>query len=116
MRVTEIHELNKVVVAYSGNAFWFDSMTEAEEFMRKIEDSLLFQQAIKKIKIKAETPLFFLINANIRSGPKHYTIHEAWLSRKKFKKNKKFLFSYNRTNVWLVITNRTGVHFIALKR
>ena len=43
MRVTEIHELNKVVVAYSGNAFWFDSMKEAEEFMRKIEDSLLFQ-------------------------------------------------------------------------
>ena len=43
MRVTEIHELNKVVVAYSGNAFWFDSMTEAEEFMRKIEDNLLFQ-------------------------------------------------------------------------
>ena len=51
MRVTEIHELNKVVVAYSGNAFWFDSMTEAEEFMRKIEDSLLFQQAIKKVLI-----------------------------------------------------------------
>lgn len=50
MRVTEIHELNKVVVAYSGNAFWFDSMAEAEEFMRKIEDSLLFQQTIKKIK------------------------------------------------------------------
>ena len=43
MRVTEIHELNKVVVAYSGNAFWFDSMAEAEKFMRKIEDSLLFQ-------------------------------------------------------------------------
>ena len=43
MRLTEIHELNKVVVAYSGNAFWFDSMEEAEEFMRKIEDSLLFQ-------------------------------------------------------------------------
>ena len=43
MRVTEIHELNKVVVAYSGNAFWFDSMTEAEEFMRKIAYSLLFQ-------------------------------------------------------------------------
>ena len=43
MRVTEIHELNKVVVAYSGNAFWFDSMAEADEFMRKIEDSLLFQ-------------------------------------------------------------------------
>ena len=43
MRVTEIHELNKVVVTYSGNAFWFDSMTEAEGFMRKIEDSLLFQ-------------------------------------------------------------------------
>ena len=43
MRVTESHELNKVVVAYSGNAFWFDSMEEAEEFMRKIEDSLLFQ-------------------------------------------------------------------------
>ena len=50
MRVTEIHELNKVVVVYSGNAFWFDSMAEAEEFMRKVEDSLLFQQAIKKIK------------------------------------------------------------------
>ena len=43
MRVTEIHELNKVVVAYGGNAFWFDSMEEAEEFMHKIEDSLLFQ-------------------------------------------------------------------------
>ena len=43
MRVTRISELNQVVVAWSGNAFWFDSMKEAEEFMRKIEDSLLFQ-------------------------------------------------------------------------
>lgn len=43
MRVTRISELNQVVVAYGGNAFWFNSMTEAEEFMRKIEDSLLFQ-------------------------------------------------------------------------
>lgn len=87
MRVTEIHELNKVVVAYSGNAFWFDSMAEAEEFMRKIEDSLLFQQAIKKIfKIKALSLYLFLTNANIRSGPKNYTIREAQLSREKFKK------------------------------
>ena len=78
MRVTEIHELNKVVVAYSGNAFWFDSMTEAEEFMRKIEDSLLFQQAIKKnFKIKALSLYLFLTNVNIRSGPKNYIIHEA---------------------------------------
>ena len=85
MRVTEIHELNKVVVAYSGNAFWFDSMEEAEEFMHKIEDSLLFQQAIKKIfKIKALKPLFFLTNANIRLGPKNYTIREAWLSIENF--------------------------------
>ena len=43
MRETKIYELNKVVVAYGGNDIWFDSMTEAEEFMRKIEDSLLFQ-------------------------------------------------------------------------
>ena len=74
MRVTKIYELNKVVVAYGGNAFWFDSMAEAEEFMRKIEDSLLFQQAIKKnFKIKAETPFSFcMTNANIRLGPKNY--------------------------------------------
>lgn len=96
MRVTKISELNKVVVAYSGNAFWFDSMAEAEEFMRKIEDSLLFQQAIKKIfKIKALKPLFFLTNANIRSGPNYYTIRKAQLSIENFIFFQLFLQSQN---------------------
>ena len=53
---------------------------------------------------KAKKPSFFFELE--RSNPKHYTIHEAWLSREKIKKNKKFLFSHNRTNVY----------FIALKR
>ena len=70
----------------------------------------------KIFKIKVLSLYLFLTNVNIRSGPKNYTIREAWLSIEKIKKNKKFLFSYNRTNVWLIITNRTSVHFIALKR
>lgn len=43
MLVTRIAELNQVVVKYSGRAYWFDSMEEAEAFMRGIEDSLLFE-------------------------------------------------------------------------
>ena len=43
MLVTRIAEMNKVVVKYHGLAYWFDSMEDAENFMRKIENDLLFQ-------------------------------------------------------------------------
>ena len=41
MRVTKLD--NNVVVAWQGNAYWFDTMDEAEAFMKKIEDELLYQ-------------------------------------------------------------------------
>ena len=43
MLVTRIAEMNKVVVKYQGLAYWFDSMEDAENFMRKVENDLLFQ-------------------------------------------------------------------------
>ena len=43
MLVTRIAKMNKVVVTYQGLAYWFDSMEDAENFMRKVENDLLFQ-------------------------------------------------------------------------
>lgn len=43
MLVTRIAEINQVVVKYQGLAYWFDSMEDAEKFMKKVEDDLLFQ-------------------------------------------------------------------------
>lgn len=34
---------NKVVVSWQGLAYWFDTMSDAEKFMRKVEDELLYQ-------------------------------------------------------------------------
>ena len=41
---------------------------------------------------KAKSLPFFELD---RSNPKHYTIHEAWLSRENFKKFSKNLLSHN---------------------
>ena len=41
---------------------------------------------------KAKSLLFFEL---VRSNPKNYTIHEAWLSRENFKKFSKNLLSHN---------------------
>ena len=43
MLVTRVAEMNMVVVKYQGLAYWFDSMEEAENFMEKVENDLLFQ-------------------------------------------------------------------------
>lgn len=43
MLVTRIAEVNQVVVKWQGHAYWFDSMEDAENFMRKVENDLLFQ-------------------------------------------------------------------------
>ena len=42
MLVTRIAEMNKVVVKWQRHAYWFDSMEDAENFMRKVEDELLY--------------------------------------------------------------------------
>ena len=42
MLVTRVAEMNMVVVKYQGLAYWFDSMEEAEKFMTKVEDELLY--------------------------------------------------------------------------
>ena len=60
--------------------------------IKKMQMSGYLVENLTKQK-KAETPFsFYMIDANIRSGPKHYTIREAWLSREKFKKIKNFYF------------------------
>lgn len=41
MKITRLD--HNVVVTWQGNAYWFNTMSEAENFMRKIEDELLFQ-------------------------------------------------------------------------
>ena len=43
MLVTRIAEMNKVVVKYQGLAYWFDTMEDAEKFMKDVENDLLFQ-------------------------------------------------------------------------
>lgn len=43
MLVTRIAEVNQVVVKWQGYAYWFDTMEDAENFMRKVENDLLFQ-------------------------------------------------------------------------
>ena len=43
MLVTRIAEMKKGVVKYQGLAQWFDLMEDAENFMRKVENDLLFQ-------------------------------------------------------------------------
>lgn len=42
MLVTRIAEVNQVVVKWQSHAYWFDTMEEAEAFMTKIEDELLY--------------------------------------------------------------------------
>lgn len=42
MLVSIVDSLGTVVVKYLGRAYWFDTMADAEEFMRKKEDELLF--------------------------------------------------------------------------
>lgn len=42
MLVTRIAEVNQVVVKWQGHAYWFDTMEDAEKFMTKVEDKLLY--------------------------------------------------------------------------
>lgn len=42
MLVTRIAEVNQVVVKWQGHAYWFDTMEDAEKFITKVEDELLY--------------------------------------------------------------------------
>lgn len=39
----KVEECNYWVVNYQGYSSWFETREDAEDFMRKVEDSLLFQ-------------------------------------------------------------------------
>lgn len=40
MRVKKLYD--KVIVTFQGNCYWFDTMADAEVFMKNIEDKFLF--------------------------------------------------------------------------
>lgn len=42
MMITKVAEINKFVVKWQGNAFWFDTEKDARSFMENIENKLLF--------------------------------------------------------------------------